>query len=291
MKRWLQRSLFLALAVVLAGFLAVACGDDDEEEAAPTSAAPTAGAPTAAPVADVPELEDGTLQVLSDIAYAPMEFYEAGTNEAKGFDIDLADALGEKLGVEVEFTNTGFDGIIGALMAEDGDVIMSSMTVTPERSEEIDFIDYANVGTGILVASGNPEGIAALEDLCGLTVAVQEGTIQQDMLEDLNAGACADNQMDVVTFDQNPLAVEELRVGGAVAVLADFPVALNDANESEGELEVVGEQFDAAPYGIGLRKESTELKSALEDALQEIKDDGTYDSILEDWGLESAALE
>jgi hypothetical protein len=107
---------------------------------------------------------------------------------------------------------------------------------------------------------------------------VQEGTIQQDMLDELNAGDCADNQMDVVTFDQNPLAVEELRVGGAVAVLADFPVALNDANESEGELEVVGEQFDAAPYGIGLRKESTELKSTLEAALQEIKDDGTYES-------------
>jgi polar amino acid transport system substrate-binding protein len=166
------------------------------------------------------------------------------------------------------------------------------MTITTEREQEIDFIPYVNVGTGTLVASGNPEGIASLEDLCGLTVAVQEGTIQQDMLDDLNADACADNKMSVVTFDQNPLAVEELRVGGADAVLADFPVALNDANESDGELEVVGDQFPTLmPYGIGLRKESTELKSALEGALQEIRDDGTYDSILEDWGLESAALE
>jgi polar amino acid transport system substrate-binding protein len=120
---------------------------------------------------------------------------------------------------------------------------------------------------------------------------VQEGTIQQDMLDDLNADACSDNKIDVVTFDQNPLAVEELRVGGADAVLADFPVALNDANQSDGELEVVGEQFDAAPYGIGLRKDSTELKSALEHALKEMKDDGTYASILKDWGLESASLE
>ena len=287
MKRWLRRSLFLALAVVLAGFLAVACGDDEEGEEATPAAEETPAAGVTAP-----ELEDGTLQILSDIAYAPIEFYEAGTNEATGLDVDLADALGEKLGVEVEFINTGFDGIIGALAAEDGDVIMSAMTITPERSEEIDFIPYINVGTGTLVAAGNPEGIAALEDLCGLTVAVQEGTIQQDMLDELNADACADNQMDVVTFDQNPLAVEELRVGGADAVLADFPVALNDANESDGELEVVGDQFPTLmPYGIGLRKESTELKSALEDALQEIRDDGTYDSILAEWGLESAALE
>ena len=282
MKQWLRRSLFLACVLLLAAFTTMACGDDEEDEEG--GATPGAGAAVA-------ELEDGTLQVLSDIAYAPMEYYEAGTNEATGFDVDLAKALGEKLGVEVEFINTGFDGIIGALTAEDGDIIISSMTVTPERSEEIDFIPYANVGTGILVASGNPEGIEKLEDLCGLTVAAQEGTIQQDMLDDLNADACSDNKIEVVTFDQNPLAVEELRVGGADAVLADFPVALNDANESDGELEMVSEQFDAAPYGIGLRKDSTELKSALEDALKEIKDDGTYDSVLKDWGLESAALE
>jgi polar amino acid transport system substrate-binding protein len=282
MKQWLRRSLFLACVLLLVAFTTMACGDDEEEEEGGTT--PGAGAA-------VPELEDGTLQVLADIAYAPMEYYEAGTNEAKGFDIDLAEALGEKLGVNVEFINTGWDGIIPALQAKDGDVLMSSMTVTPEREEEIDFIPYADVGTGILVKSGNPEDIAKLEDLCGLTVTVQEGTIQQDMLDDLNADACSDNKIDMVTFDQNPLAVEELRVGGADAVLADFPVALNDANQSDGELEVVGEQFDAAPYGIGLRKDSTELKSALEDALNEIKDDGTYDSVLKDWGLESASLE
>jgi polar amino acid transport system substrate-binding protein len=284
MRRWLRRSLFLALAVVLAGFLAVACGDDDEDEGG--------GEETPAAGVTAPELEDGTLQVLSDIAYAPIEFYEAGTNEATGLDVDLANALAEKLGVEVEFINTGFDGIIPALLAGDGDVIMSAMTITTEREAEIDFIPYINVGTGTLVAAGNPEGIAALEDLCGLTVAVQEGTIQQDMLDELNAGDCSDNQMEVVTFDQNPLAVEELRVGGADAVLADFPVALNDANESDGELEVVGDQFPTLmPYGIGLSKESTELRSALEDALQEIRDDGTYESILAEWGLESAALD
>jgi polar amino acid transport system substrate-binding protein len=282
MRQWLRRSLFLACVLLLAAFTTMACGDDEEEEEGGTT--PQAGAA-------VPELEDGTLQVLSDIAYAPIEFYEAGTNEAKGLDVDLAKALGEKLGVKVEFINTGFDGIIAALQGEDGDVIMSAMTITPDREAEIDFVPYVNVGTGTLVPSGNPEGIAALEDLCGLTVAVQEGTIQQDMLDDLNADACSDNKIDVVTFDQNPLAVEELRVGGADAVLADFPVALNDANQSDGELEVVGEQFDAAPYGIGLRKDSTELKSALEHALKEMKDDGTYASILKDWGLESASLE
>jgi polar amino acid transport system substrate-binding protein len=167
MKRWLRRSLFLACVLLLATFAAMACGGEEEEEGGVT---PGAGAA-------VPELEDGTLQILSDIAYAPIEFYEAGSNEAKGLDVDLANALGEKLDVKVEFINTGFDGIIAALQGEDGDVIMSSMTITPDREAEIDFIPYADVGTGILVKSGNPEDIAKLEDLCGLTVAVQEGTI------------------------------------------------------------------------------------------------------------------
>ena len=290
MKRWLRHSLLLVCVVLVAAFVASACGGGEKKTASPT-APRAAGSPTAA-AANVPELSDGSLDIGSDIAYAPIEFYEAGSNEAKGLDVDLANALGEKLDVKVEFINTGFDGIIAALQGEDGDVIMSSMTITPDREAEIAFIPYADVGTGILVKSGNPEDIAKLEDLCGLTVAAQEGTIQQDMLDDLNADACSDNKIDVVTFDQNPLAVEELRVGGADAVLADFPVALNDANQSDGELEVVGDQFPTVkPYGIGLRKDSTELKSALEHALKEMKDDGTYASILKDWGLESASLE
>jgi ABC-type amino acid transport substrate-binding protein len=143
-------------------------------------------APAAIDISGVPELQDGVLNVGSDIAYAPFEFFQEGTEIADGLDVDMATAIAEVLGVEAEFINTGWDGIIPALQTEDFDVIMSAMTITEERSEEIDFVAYISVGTGIVVPAGNPDNIEDLDDLCGLTVAVQVGTIQEQILSDQN---------------------------------------------------------------------------------------------------------
>jgi polar amino acid transport system substrate-binding protein len=272
------RLLFVPLSLILLVAFA-ACGDDDDDDGGDVGDG-----------ASAPELDDGTLSVGSDIAYAPMEFFEEGTETPAGFDIDLAKALADELGVEAEFLNTGFDGIIPALQTEEFDIIMSAMTVDEERSQEVDFVEYLSVGTGILVPVDNPEGIASLEDLCGLTVAVQVGTIQMDMLEAQNE-AC-DEDIEIVTFDTNPLAVEDLRTGGSDANLADFPVAVLDAEESGGELvEILDEQIDVAPYGIALRKESPDLKAALEEALEAVMADGTYNDLLDKWELSPAALE
>jgi len=260
--------------LLIAAFAAMACGDDEEE-----------GVNGAA----VPELEDGTLQVGADIAYAPMEFFEEGTENAMGLSIDLGTALAGELGVDVEFVNTGWDGIIPALQAERFDVIISSMTITEERQEQIDFIPYFTAGTGILVQAGNPQDIQSLADLCGKSVAVQVGTIQVQQVEGQNEEC--EESINIFTLDLNPLAVEQLRLGRADAVLADFPVAGNDARLSDGELEVVGEQFESAPYGIGMRKDSSELNAAIDDALKAIMDSGKYDDILADWGLEAGSVE
>jgi polar amino acid transport system substrate-binding protein len=238
--------------------------------------------------AAVPELADGTLDVGSDIAYAPIEFFEEGTQNPMGLDIDLAKAIADELGVKVNFVNTGFDGLIGALQAKRFDVVMSSMTVTEKRQQEIDFIPYFTAGTGILVQAGNPKGIQSLADLCGKSVAVQLGTIQVDQLNAQNE-QCA-QKISITTFDQNPLAVEQLRLGRADAVTADYPVAANDARLSDGALEIAGPQFEAAPYGIGLRKDSTALNAALTKALQTLMDSGQYDKILADWGLEAGSI-
>jgi polar amino acid transport system substrate-binding protein len=288
MKRWLRHSLLLVCVVLVAAFVASACGGGEEKPAAASPTPRAAGSPTASLAAGVPELADGTLQVGSDIAYAPIEFYEEGTQNPVGLDIDIAKALAKELGVKVEFMNTGFDGLIGALQAKRFDIIMSSMTVTEKRQQEIDFIPYFTAGTGILVQAGNPKNIQSLADLCGKNVAVQLGTIQVDQLDAQNE-QCA-QKISITTFDQNPLAVEQLRLGRADAVTADYPVAANDARLSQGKLEVVGTQFEAAPYGIGLRKDSTALNAALTKALQAIMDNGEYDKILADWNLEAGSI-
>jgi polar amino acid transport system substrate-binding protein len=154
----------------------------------------------------------------------------------------------------------------------------------------VDFVPYLNVGEGIVVPADNPNSIAGLDDLCGLTVAVQLGTVQQDALEALNDETCGDNDVTIVTFDTNPLAVEDVRTGGADANYSDFPVAFLDAQQSEGDLAVVEPAPNPQPYGIAVRKSSTELKGVLTEALQAIKNSGKYDEVLAAWDLESTAL-
>ena len=292
----LPRSLsryFLMLAIpALVAVLAFAACDDDEDDGGVTPGAgetPLAGVtPAGIDISGVPELEDGVLNVGSDIAYAPFEFYQEGTEIEDGLDIDLAEAIADALGVDIVFLNTGFDGIIPALQTEDFDVIVSAMTINDVRQEQIDLVPYITVGTGIVVPTGNPNNIQGLDDLCGLTVAVQVGTIQVDMLNEQN-DKCAE-PIDVVTFDTNPLAVEDLRTGGADANFSDFPVSAEDAAQSGGDLEVVETQIAPEPYGIGVRKDSTELNDVIADAIQAIRDSGKYDQILAEWGLESVAL-
>jgi polar amino acid transport system substrate-binding protein len=284
-RRWFRLASIVAVAAAVL-VLFVACGGEEEKaENTPAGSATSA--------TEVPELQDGVIQIGSDISYAPIEFYEEGTQNAVGLDVDLADALAEELGVRAEFINTGFDGIIPALNANRFDLLMSAMTVTADRQKEIDFIPYLSAGTDILVAEGNPKNVKTVEDLSGLTVGVQIATIQVDQLKAANdqLKAAGKPEISVLTFDQNPLAVEQLRNGRADAVIADSPVVANDALLSNGKLQALGLAVEAAPYGIGLRKDSTALKTAVEGALKKLQENGKYDEILAKWGLEGGALE
>lgn len=281
----------LAAIVVLGASLSLAaCGDDDGKS---TNASPSAtkAAGGVVDISGVTELQDGTLTIGSDIAYAPIEFYEEGTRNEQGLDVDIARAMGEALGVQVKFEQVAdFAGIIGDLKAKRYDIVMSAISITDERKAEIDFVPYFGpAGSGILVPTGNPKGIDKITDLCGLTVAAQVGTVQVDYLNDANAAECKANQLTVKTFPDNPTAVQELTLGRVDAELADDPVAAYSAKQSSGKLEVVAPRFDSAPYGIGVRKDSTSLRTALEEALQKIMDDGTYAEVLDKWGQKDFA--
>jgi polar amino acid transport system substrate-binding protein len=294
-----KHPLFLLLALILATSLAfAACGDDDDEddgdEETPAASATEGDGEAEIDISGVAELEDGTLTIGSDIAYAPIEFFEEGTDNEMGMDVDIANAMGEKLGVEVEFQQVAdFAGIVGDLTSGRYDIVMSAISITPEREEEIDFIAYFGpVGTGVLTATGNPHGFGALEDLCGHPVAAQDGTFQIDQMTALNDGACADNPIDIRAFPDNPSAVQELILGRVDAELADDPVTAYSVLQSEGALiELTLTGFDSAPYGIGVRKDSTEFNEVLTAAFDAIVADGTYADILEEWGQSQFAYE
>jgi polar amino acid transport system substrate-binding protein len=254
------------------------------------------GGSSAAPAGDLTELgkqlpaaiqQSREIKVGSDIAYAPVEFYENGS-EVKGIDPDLAEALGKELGVKFTFVNTTFDGIIPALLSKRFDIIMSAMSVTPEREKTISFLSYFNAGTSILVKKGNPQGIKSLDDLCGKTVALQKGTTQEAVAKTQQA-KCA---FTLRTFDRDTEALLQVKSGAAVADMNDFPVAAYNAQTSGGgnDFEVVGSQIQAGPYGIGIRKDDTQLRNALQAALKKIVENGEYDKVLAKWNVANGAL-
>jgi len=144
-------------------------------------------APATVPeVSTVSQLQDGELKVGMELGYPPMEFFDELNKEA-GVDVELAQALGMELGVNVVFVDMPFDALINAVESRKVDIILSTMAVTEERSELIDFIPYIELGSGILIPKGNPNTIRSLKDLCGHTVAVQGGTSQSNAV---NAVSC-----------------------------------------------------------------------------------------------------
>jgi polar amino acid transport system substrate-binding protein len=236
------------------------------------------------------------LHVGSDIEYAPIEFFKENTATPQGLDYDLAQALGAQLGVKVKYQNdTDFAGIIGALRAGRFDVVMSAMNDTGERrGRGVDFVDYFRAGSSILVRKGNPDRIATLDDLCGRTVAVQQGTTQDTDVIGPEAAKCPPGKkLAVLRFEKDADALQQVKNGRAVADVEDFPVAAYNAVTSGhgADFDVVPRQVgDIGAYGIAVPHDRPALRDRLRAALQAIIDDGDYGRILARWNVVAGAV-
>jgi polar amino acid transport system substrate-binding protein len=231
----------------------------------------------------------GKLTVGSDIAYPPVEFTDTDGKTPIGIDPDIAKAIGDKLGITLQLVNGTFDGLIPQLTTSKRiDLIMSAMSDNKKRQATVDFVDYFSAGTSIIVKKGNPSKINGLDDFCGKTVAIQRGTTQDDVAE-AQKTKCGSNKLNILKFDTDPEALQQIKTGRAVADMNDFPVAAYTA-QKQPDFEVVGEQLEAGPYGIGIRKSDTQLRDAIKAALQAIMDDGSYTKILEKWNVTQGAL-
>jgi polar amino acid transport system substrate-binding protein len=236
-----------------------------------------------------------SVKVGSDCPYPPWEMFVGETDQFTGFDPDLAQAIGAKLGIKFEFIKASFDGIIIGIQAGNYDVAMSAMYDNLFRRETVDFVDYAQDGTGMLVKKGNPEGIKGFADLAGKAVGCEKGTTQAAALAALNEQFKAEGkpEMTVSEFPDQPaalLAVQSGKVvcdltdsstGGYVALTTDdgatFEVIM-DANPPKG--------WETQPDGIGVLKSNTGLRDAIQKALQALMDDGTYKTIIDHYGIQ-----
>jgi ABC-type amino acid transport substrate-binding protein len=221
-------------------------------------------------------LADGQIVVASDIAYPPFEF--APRTGPKGFDIDLMNEIADRMGLEVQYRNVQFDSILRGLSSELFDAAISGMTITETRRQQVDFSDpYYNVDEALVVSTDS--GIESTGDLAEKALGVQSGTMgQAEARELLNAGDVKEVRP-YRTIEEAFAALENEVVDG---VVYDLPAAQEKVEESDGDLDLVEVIPTGEQYGVALPKESP-LIEPVNQALAEIKEDGTYEEIYEKW--------
>ncbi len=290
----LNRRTGTALAALGAtALLVAACGGSSSSTA--SSAAPAASTAASAAASGAAALlpqeykDKGEINVASDIPYPPMEILaEDGT--VSGLDYDLSQALGQQLGVKVSFNKQAWDSIIPSLQSGNHDMIMSGMNDTLERQQTLDFVDYFNGGFSILVAKGNPDGIKTLKDLCGKTVAEETAVAQIDLIKTVSKECPAGTEITIMQLPSDGDAQNAVRAGKASADVLDAAVAGWSAKQAPDLFEVVVDAtapngVEPVYTGIGVLKSNSGLTAALQAALQELIDNGTYKKILDTYGL------
>lgn len=281
------RRLFPASLLAVAATVGLAaCGSSSSST---TSSGSASVAKDDAAAALVPAAFQGkTLIVASDASYAPMEFIGNDNKTVVGADADLADAIGKTLGLQTTVQNATFDSILAGIKAGKYQLGMSSFTDNKEREGTVDFVTYLRAGSSFYTPAGKAT-VKTRADLCGLTVAVEKGTVQQDEAQ-AQAKLCpAGKSLTLLTFPEQNAVNLSLNSGRAQVAIADTPVAAYAVKQSGGKLELSGDSYNSAPYGIAMPKGSG-LDKAVQAAVKALIASGAYQKILDKWGVGTGAI-
>ena len=256
-------ALVLLAAVSL---LAAGCGG---EAAPPTGGGGDNGTPEPA----FTTVSDGVLSVGSCLDYPPFESVESG--DEVGFDVDLTEAIAERLGLTVEWVRADFDTIFTAVAGQQFDMVAAASTITEERLQTVDFSDpYYNSRQALVVAEGSDiTGEADIRE--GHIIGVQRGTTGKAYAEEnlLPAGA------EIKTFTNAPDAFRDLEAGGVDAVVNDEPASAEIIADFPGQILIAAAIDTNEKYGFAFSKDNPELTEAVNGALAELIADGTYETI------------
>ena len=237
--------------------------------------------------------QSGVIRNGADFTYPPLEFVEADGKTFTGVDYDLAQAVGEKLGVKVQHSNAAFGTLIPQLQSKRLDMVFSFATVTDERKKAVDFIEYSQSGTAMMVKKGNPDGIRTLADLCGKSVGLQSGAVQVPIAEKASSDCTAAGKppIDIKQLGKDSEVQMLLRNGRIAVDLLDSPVASYSAAQGD-EFEVVADQrYEVRPHGVMVLKGNDQLAEVIREALEELMTEGTYKQILDKYNVADLAIE
>jgi polar amino acid transport system substrate-binding protein len=282
-KSWILLVALAALTLALVP-LAVGCGGDTTTTTAPAAtgggdvvaaADEAIAAITKSDAIETPAtLETGKLQAGSDTSFAPFEFSDEKGGYI-GFDVDLVTAIAKKIGLEAVVVATAWDGIIPNLVADRYDIIMSAMTITEERQQQISFTD-GYIDTNLAITTKIDAPITDAAGLADKVVGVQVDTTGQFEVEKV-AGV-----KEIKKYENSVAAIQDLLAGRVDAVVNDSPVNAYYTRDDPayGNTGKIGSDDQ---YGYGIKQENTALREAMNAALAELKTDGTYDKIYAKW--------
>ena len=215
------------------------------------------------------------LKVGTEVFFPSFAFREQGSQEAVGFDLDLARAIGRKLGMQVEILDMDFEALIPAVKRGNLHLAIAGITITPDRQKIVDMSDpYYESGLAIVVRKGNT-AVQKPEDLKGLTVGVQTGTTGEDKAKLLTGEK-------VQRFKTSEEAFQALNAKKVEAIVVDKPVAQYFIKTQYPDAVIAGDAFAKEEYGIVIRRHG-ELTPKINKALAELKSSGEYDKMYEKW--------
>ena len=272
--RW--RWLVAVLAIV--ALLGVACGDDGGEEETDTgsgsgSATEAEEFPAGSTMAKIQEAGKLVAGVKYDVP--PFGFVNPQTDEVQGFDVDVAQEIADRLGVELNAIEAISDNRIPFLKDGTVDIVASTMTITTDRDVEIDFSEPYYIANGrILVAEGT-EDVETLEDLKGKAACTALGSTYEGLLKEVKG-------VDVQLPETYSECFELIQNGAVDAVVTD-DVILTGMIIQDETLSLVGKDLTVEPYGIGIPEGDAEMKEFVDGVLQELYDSGRYAEIYDEW--------
>lgn len=284
----MKKLIAVTLTCLLMVTMLAACGSPKTETPSTTAApaetqataAPetTAAAQTESTAASFTTIVPGKLVMSTNASFPPYEMV-AADGSLEGIDIDVAAAIAQKLGLELQIDNMGFDACILAVQQGKSDICMAGLTVTPERSAVMDFTDtYAN-GVQVVIVAANSD-IATLDDLANdKMIGTQMGTTGYIYCSDTveNGGYGEDH---VVPYDDGAAAIQALLKGQIDAVVIDNMPAQEYVAANPG-LKILDMEYANEDYAIGIAKGNTALLDAVNAALNELIADGTVQSIVD----------
>jgi polar amino acid transport system substrate-binding protein len=282
--------LGLAVAAALATSMA-ACGSesgDGSGTGATPAASASGGGVDAALAAKVPAdiKSAGKLTIGTDSTYAPSEFLDADGKTVIGFDVDLFNAVAAKLGLTTNWQSADFTSIIPGVNSAKYNVGVSSFTVNAAREKQVTMISYFSAGTQWAAKTGSS---ITPDTACGKKIAVQTGTVQVDDITARNK-KCTSGKITIDQYQKQSDATNAVVTGKDDAMLADSPVAAYAVKQTSGQLALIGDIYDSAPYGYVVGKTQTDFAGAISGAVQALIADGTYKQILDKWGVSAGAI-